>query len=161
MTNRHLQSDFDLRCCQPFISLFRMNVFGWKITFQWQTTRKGKKTSTHLLICGMEDLYSFDFLTFRSHRSRCDGDKAFRDEFDLKFCVENHVYLCNIDLNGIFISFSVFLPLPIFILYFSSYLWHAECLFWRRQYDNTSTWHGNNRQQKIAIRGKKSNTKLT
>lgn len=28
MTNRHLQSDFDLRCCHPFISLFRMNVFG-------------------------------------------------------------------------------------------------------------------------------------
>lgn len=43
MTNRHLQSDFDLRFCHPFISLFRMNVFGWKITFQRQTTRKGKE----------------------------------------------------------------------------------------------------------------------
>lgn len=69
--------------------------------------------------------------------------------------------LCNIDLNGIFISSSLSLPLPIFILHFSSYLWHAVYLFWRRQYDNTSTWHGNNRQQKIAIRGKKSNTRLT
>lgn len=55
--------------------------------------KKRKRTSTHLLICGMEDLYSYDFLTFRSHRSRCDGDKAFRDEFDLKFCIENHVYV--------------------------------------------------------------------
>lgn len=160
MTNRHLQSDFDLRCCHPFISLFRMNVFGWKITFQWQTTRKRKKNKYTLI-----DMWHGRSIFVRLLDISITSQPMWWRQ-SIPWWIRSQVLyrksrLCNIDLNGIFISSSLSLPLPIFILHFSSYLWHAVYLFWRRQYDNTSTWHGNNRQQKIAIRGKKSNTKLT